>query len=194
MGTTTIMTSPTASESSEGRRWPFYVVGVVVGVGAAVTGVALAATHPSRHSHHHGPVFAIVFAAVIAIAAAAAVTWALRRQFNRPAMRRVRGFSFAQRRATLRAVNRREPLTGQQRDIAQAQLEILGSSSLRARWFVPVAVVSFAVLAVMNTGGMRGLWIGITVLEIIAGTGSILLVRRQRSRLTAALAEPGRAG
>lgn len=189
-----IVNDPAASESGEARRWPLYLAGVVIGAGAAVAGVLIAATHPSPHAHHHGPLFVVVFGVVLGGAVAAGVVWSLRRQFNRPAMRRLRRFSFAQRRATARAVNRGQPLAGDQRAIAQAQLEQLGSSTLRARWVFPVAVVAFAVLAAANTGGMRWLWAAIAVLELVSGAGSVLLFRRQRNRLAAALARPGSGG
>jgi hypothetical protein len=90
-----------------GRRWPFYVLGVVLGAGAAVTGVLIAAAHQSTHGHRHGRCFVTVFASVVAVLVAALVVWSLRRQLNQPAMKRLRSFSFSQRRAATRAVNRR---------------------------------------------------------------------------------------
>lgn len=173
-----------------GRRWQFYTLGVIVCVGSAVTGVLIAATHPPEHGHRHGPVFTIVFAAVLAVVASAMVVWSLHRQLNRPAMRHLRSFSFSQRRAVIRAVNSGRALTGEQQRIAQAQFEQLTSASTRMRrmwWALPVAVISFAVLAIADSGGLRWLWATIAVIETLSTSSTLLLFRRQRQRLENAL-------
>lgn len=170
-----------------GRRWPFYAVGVIISVGAVVTGVLLAATHPSAHAHRHGPLFVIAFAAVAAVVAAVAVVWSIRRQLNRPELQRLRNFNFSQRRAAIRAVNSGGALTDEQRSIAQAQLQQLSSASTRMRWALPLAVVMFVALAVANTGGLRWLWVAVAVVELLSLIAAVLLFRRQRERLARAL-------
>lgn len=174
--------------ASRGRRWPYYAIGGFVGADAAVTGVLVAATHSSPHAHRHGPVFVIVFAAVVAVVVAAMVVWSLRRQLNRPTMKRLRCFSFSQRRAAMRAVNSGATLTGEQQTIAHTQLEQLGSASARTKWAMPVAVITFVVLAIADVAGLRGLWAAISVLELLSVTASVLLLRPQKRRLERALA------
>lgn len=178
-----------------GRRWPYYAIGVVVGAGAAVTGVLAAASHSSPHAHRHGPVFVTVVAAVAAVVVAAMVVWSLRRQLNRPAMKRLRGFRFSRRRAAMRAVNSGATLTGEQQTIARAQLEQLGSASARMKWAMPVAVIAFVGLAIADIAGLRGLSAAISALELLSITASVLLLRRQKRRLERALAgSPSAAG
>lgn len=171
-----------------GRRWPYYAIGLIVAVGATVAGVLIAATHPSSHEHRHGPAFVIVFAVVAAVVVGALVVWRLRRQLNQPAMRKIREFSFSQRRATIRAANSGNDLTAEQRSIAQAQLDLLGSASARLRWALPLAMIAFVALAVANADGRRWFWAAIAAFELLCVTAAVLLFRRQTRRLEKALA------
>ncbi|MGH8862342.1 MAG: hypothetical protein ACRDVG_14120 [Jatrophihabitantaceae bacterium] len=153
-----------------------------------MTGVLIAAAHPSPHRHHHGPVFVIVFGAIVAVVVAAMVVWMLRRQLNRPAMQRLHAFSYSQRRAAMRAVNSGSPLTDEQQRIAHAQLEQLSFVVTRMRWVLPVAVIAFIPPAIADTGGLRWLWAAISALELVWVPASLLLLRRQNRRLENALA------
>lgn len=177
-----------SGQQGDRRRWALYAAAVVVGAGSAVTGVLVAAAHPARgtHAHRHGPVFVVVFAAVAAVLVAAGVSWQLRRQLNRPAMRRLRGWDLSQRRATARAVTKGDQLSEDQRNIAQAQLEHLIAAGRTVR-FLPVGIVAFILLAIADTGGQRVLWVVIACIELIAVSASVLLRRRQIHRFEQAL-------
>jgi Flp pilus assembly protein TadB len=179
-----------SSSGPRPRSWPYYAIGVAVGVGAAVAGVLIAAARPSSAEHRHGPVYVVVFAVVAAAVAGGLIIWRLRRQLNQPVMQRIRNFSFAQRRATIRAVNSGNTLDEDQRTVAQAQLELLDSTAVRLRWALPLAAVAFVVLAVMDVHGMRWIWAAIAALEMLSVVAAFLLFRRQGRRIRRALDKP----
>lgn len=179
---------PQAEDNRRQRRtWPFYVVGVSVGAGAVVAGVLIAASHPSAHAHRHGPVFVALFAGIAALLVAVMIVWLVRRQLNRPEMQRLRGASYAQRRGVARAVNSGTVLSEDQRRIARSQLAQLTFAWRRMRWTLPLAAVSFVVLAIVDTAGLRSLWVAIAALELVATAAAMLLLLRQSRRIEKAL-------
>lgn len=174
------------------RRRLLVALRVVLAAAAAVVGVVLAATHPANGAHHHrhGIVFIIAFAGVAAALVAAWTGWLIHRINNRPTMQRLGGWDFAQRRATARAVQKGERLTADQRQLATAQLEHLSSTG-RMQWVVlPVAVVAFIVNAVINSGGLRPLWIAVVALEVICLPALLWTRRLQLRRFQRALSQP----
>lgn len=169
------------------RSRTIYGAAVVVTVCAAVAGVLIGASHPSSRAHHHGTVYVVVFAVVAAVVVAGLMVWSLRRQLHRPAMKRLLGFSYPDRRAAIRAVNSGTTLTQVQQDIARAQSEQLAAVSRRLLWVMPLAVILLVVIAVENVGGLRELWVVVAAFELLAMTASMLIFRRQRRRIERAL-------
>lgn len=169
------------------HRERILVIAVVVfAAAAAVTGVLIAAAHP-RSGHQHSVGYVVIFAAVAAAVVAAMVWWMFRLINQRPAMKRVRRWSFADRRATARAVQKRQPLTAEQQRVAQAQLEVLNSNG-RTYWIVlPIAVIAFGINAVINAGGLRPLWIVLAAMELVWVPAFMLLRRAQVRRFERAL-------
>ena len=111
----------------------------------------------------------------------------MRRQLNRPASRKLRSVSPAQRRAVIRAVNSAQPLTEEQRGVAEAQREQLRSSAARLAWALPFAVLGSVMIAIRDYGGMRPLWVAMAIVELLCAVSAVLLFRRQSRRIEKAL-------
>jgi len=184
-----------SSQRPDTRRryqWLIYGFVVLLSVAGAILGVWLAATHPAKsaHHHHHGVLPAAVIAAVTAVAAAALMIFLIQRQNRRPAMQQLFSWDFAQRRAATRAVHKGEPLTADQRSIVQAQAEQLASATRRISWLLPIGIATFIVAAVIDAGGLRGLWVILVVIETVCFTALLLLHRIQLGRYRRALSRP----
>jgi hypothetical protein len=169
------------------------VVGaVLLAVAAAVVGVLVGAAHSARGAHHHshGALFVAVFAAVAGVLVGAMMTWRIRRNNRLPVMRRVRRWDFSQRRATARAVQKGQPVTGEQRELAQAQFDLLTSMTRRLWVVLPIGIVVFVVNAAANVGGLRPLWTALAALEIVCSAALLILRRVQLRRYQRALFQP----
>jgi phosphate/sulfate permease len=113
------------------RRVQFGLVVIPCVVGAVIGG-SFAMADSAKSSHHHHSVGSAVLIAAVVAGLAATVALLLLRQLNRsPAIQRLYGTDMAQRRSTARAVQKREPLTAEQRGTAEVQLEHLVSAARR---------------------------------------------------------------
>jgi len=137
-------------------------------VAAAAAGVLIAANHPGRHRHHHSVGFTAVFLVITVLVVGAASWWAFRRSIRRPGLKRLRSLPFADRRATAKAVQKGQPLSEHQREIAQAVMEHLsGRTHRRVRWLMPLGAVAFGFNAIADTAGLRWFWTGLAIVEAV---------------------------
>jgi uncharacterized membrane protein len=123
------------------RRWLLAGLVAVLCPAAAVGGVLIAAAHPARSSQpqHHGVALAVVIAAVIGLVLAVAVVFGIQRRNRQPEAQRMLGWDLPQRRATAR-YPAGEPLTAEQRGIAEGQLQHFRSVSRRMIRLVPIGI------------------------------------------------------